>query len=314
MHTSLTIIILASIMIPAVGTSPLTPENYSVSEVIRVLGPDSFECRLSNYKPAPHVRFRVLLPGLDTQKTDERSKEQLADRLKSAKYIELRNVTFRSYFRVEADVWIDGHPYWRRPDLKIVPPEKDSEKQTTKQSAYQLLSAVPKRQPAEQNASTGNRSVTIRTLLETPVDCSMLRDDTPLSEALTILSESVEPRLPLVILWGDLQANAMIEKDTPIGVAGFRKLKLRQALNIVLHSAAGRGPKLALISGGGILTLRTQQTLPKGMKPQVYDTRDIMAMPSTAGFYNQGGGHNRGQNVDRRRPARTNRSGGFGGR
>ena len=104
MHTSLMAIILVSFAIPPSDTAPLTSENYRVSEIVRVLSPISFESKLENYKPAKSVRFRVTLRGSGTQD----SKEYLENILKSAGRIELRNAVFKSYFRVEADLWLDG--------------------------------------------------------------------------------------------------------------------------------------------------------------------------------------------------------------
>ncbi len=305
MHTSLMLIILVSIVVPASDTAPSASENYRISEVIRVLTPDSFECRLSDYKPAPSVRFRVYLPGFGTQNADGRAKELLAERLKSAKQIELRNTKFRSYFRIETDLWIDGKPFWKRPVSAAVGGEKEIDKQLPNSAIYQPATALLRRPsqqpkpPAKQSSLVKIRSATIRELLDTPVDCSMLTEDTPFSEAVAILAESVEPHLPLLILWKDLQANALIEKDTPIGVEGLRELKLRQALNIVLHSVSTNGPDLALVTEGKILTLGTEQTLLKDKITRVYEATDLLAVPSTAGAYNQGGFGHRSRNFGR---------------
>jgi hypothetical protein len=55
------VIILIGTVIPAADAGMAASKNYPVSEVVRVLSPISFECRLQDYKPAPSVRFRVVL-------------------------------------------------------------------------------------------------------------------------------------------------------------------------------------------------------------------------------------------------------------
>lgn len=292
MHTSLVAIILVSIVIPATDTSPAAFKNYQVREVVRVLSPHSFQCKLHNYKPAPSVSFRVNLSGLDTQDTDGLSKELLTDRLKSAKQIELRNIKFRNYFRVDADLWLDGQPFWEQPASPDI--------QNKKEIDHQPITASPWHRPHQSKLSSKQAmpvrrgGITIRNLLDTQVDCSMLSDDTPLFEALTILSESVEPHLPLLILWKDLETHALIEKETPISVEGFGRMKLRLALDIVLRSVSVNGSKLALVAEGRIITLASAQTLLKDKITGVYSAEDLLAQPSTGNMYNQGGFGNRG--------------------
>jgi hypothetical protein len=292
MYISLMKIILVSVAIPPSDTALLISENYHVSEIVRVLSPTSFESKLENYKPAKSVRFRVTLRDSGTRD----SKEYLENILKSAGRIELRNAVFKSYFRVEADLWLDGKP---------VGSEKETVKQLPNPAIYQPVTVLSRRQsqppepPTKPFLPVKNYSTTINELLDSQIDCSMLTEDTPLSEALVLLSESVEPRLPLLIHWKDLQMNALIEKETPIGVEGFGRLKLRQALNIILLSVAGREPKPVLVAEGGILILGTQQMQLNNKTTRVYEATDLLAVPSTADSYNQGGSRNEGANFRR---------------
>jgi hypothetical protein len=288
MHTSLAAIILVSCVIPAADSSPSTSENYRVSEVVSSLSPNSFQCKLDNYKPAPSVRFRVCLPD-----TEGLTKEALTARLKSAKEIELRNIKFRNYFRVEAEVWIDGQLFLEKRGSETAQNESDIPKPPSNLTGYQFSTAPqwqhPPKRSTEYAAPVRRGTIAISVLLDRPVDCSMLRDDTPLSEALTLLAESVEPRLPLLVFWKDLQANAFIEKETPIGVEGLGRIKLRQAMNIILRSVSAGGPRLVLMMEGGIIKLATDQTLLNRKSTQVYAIEDLLAPPSTGGMYNQGG-------------------------
>lgn len=298
MHTRLTAIILVSCVIPAAGTLPAVSENYRVSEVVSILSTRSFQCKLDDYKPAPSVRFRVTLPD-----TEGVTKETLTERLKSAKEIELRNVEFRNYFRVEADVWIDGQLFLERRRPALPQNESDSPKTPSNLTGYQLSTVSqwqnhPKRS-TEQTVPVQRRPIAITALLDTPVDCSMLSDDTPLSEALTLLAESVQPRLPLLILWKDLQVNAFIQKETPIGVEGLGRIKLRQAMNIILRSVSAGGSRLVVVTEGGMITLGTEQALLSNKVTRVYAADDLLAPPSTGRMYNQDGNGNRGGGFSR---------------
>lgn len=288
MHTRLMAIILISCVIPAAGALPAVSENYRVSEVVSILSPNSFRCKLDNYKPAPAVRFRVNLPEIEGV-----TKEALSERLTSAKEIELRNITFRNYFRVEADVWIDGQLFLEKRGSETAPNKSDSPKPPSNLTGYQFSTAPqwqqPPKQSAEHTASIRRGTISIPALLDTPVDCSMLSDDTPLSEALRLLAESVEPRLPLLIFWKDLQVNAFIEKETPIGVDGLGRIKLRQAMNIILRSVSAGGSRLVVVTEGGMIKLGTEQTLLRNKATQVYPVQDLLAPPSTGGVNNQGG-------------------------
>ena len=305
MHTGLAAIILVSIVIPAADVSLSMSTDYQVSEVVRVLTPNLFECRLFDYKPAPFVRFRVSLTDADVQRAGIQTKEQLEQRLKSAGEIELRNIRFRTYFRVEADLWLDGKPVVVRPvSTEAAPDVKTDEHKPTNLTTRQLNRW---QRPVVRRTVPIYRPVNIQVLLDTTVDCSMLEENTPLAEALAILSESVEPRLPLLVLWKDLQANALIEKDTLIGVEGFGRLKLRQVLDIVLRSVTGHGPKLVLLAEGGILTLGTHQAILAKREAKVYSATDLLALPSIAETLNQNGRGNSNRNLDRSKSGNNSR-------
>ena len=302
MHTSLMAIILVSIVIPASDAAPSISENYRVSEILRVLSPNSFESKLENYKPAKFVRFRVILRGFESGDSDKASKEYLENILKSANRIELRNAKLRSYFRVEADLWLDGKPFGDKHASAVAESDKETVKDSPNPIIYRPGTPLVgrKSEPSAKRSLPAKRhSSTIAELMDTQIDCSMLTEDMPLSEALDLLSESVQPCLPLLIHWEDLQVNALIEKDTPIGVEGFARLKLSQALDAILRSAAGREPNPALVAEGGILILASQQMLQKYRTTRVYDVRDLLAVPSTLGGYMQGSYGNSGGNFSR---------------
>jgi hypothetical protein len=237
--------------------------------------------------------------GSSKHSRDAESKRLLEERLKSAKQIELRNAIFKSYFRIEAELWLDGKPFGPIPAGKAIEVEKQPKKQQKKTILYRPVSTLskPHKQPeslVKHSRVVKSRSVTIGELLGREIDCSMLTENTPLSEALELLCESVQPRLPLLIRWDDLQAYAFIEKDTPIGVEGFGSMKLGYALSHILQAVAGREPKPALIAEGGILILGSNEMLLKHKATRVFDVKDLLAVPSTEGMYQQGGSYGQG--------------------
>ena len=290
MYTSLITIILVSIVIPAGDTVLPSAQNYRVSEIVGVLSADSFQCKLSNYELAPSVRFQVFLP-----KAEGVTEETLSELLNSSKQIELRNVQFRSYFRVEADLWLDGELFLKKRDREPIPQKgSDSFRQrgVVDGSLPKMQSWQQLQRPQESDSprvTVQRFAVTIEELLETDVDCSMLTDETPLSDALTFLAKSVQPHLPLMMMWNDLEYNAAIEKETPIGVSGMGRMTLRQALTTIARSVSAGGPRLILVKGGGFVTLRTSQALLKDKSTRVYDVRDLVAPPSTGDIFNRNG-------------------------
>ena len=154
--------------------------------------------------------------------------------------------------------------------------------------------------------------VSLDALLNTTVDLSMINADTPLNEALEIMSNSVQPNLPLLVLWGDLENNALIDKEQPVGVSGFGRMKLGQAFKIVLRSVAAptRGD-LVMVAEGQVLTLGTRTGLQYKPVNRVYSITDLALPPS---FVNEFGSSRNGQSSDRnssgRNSSRRNNSGG----
>ncbi|HOK95231.1 MAG TPA: hypothetical protein PK052_08620 [Anaerohalosphaeraceae bacterium] len=277
-------------------------KTYQVEEFIRVLTPVSFLCRLKGYEPAPSVRFQVFLRGISPQNATDSDAQFFKEQLATARKIELRNPVFRNYFRVEADVWADGNDLSLRlikqnPSLAPTPEQAFSQN-TQPSSLPRPASAISANLlPADvRYPAVRTRRVSLQTLLDTPVDCSSLRSDTPFSEALDFLCGSVVPRLPLVVLWGDLQANALVEKDTPIGVEGFGRMRLGQVLDSILRSVAVGQVKPVLAAEGGILTLGTRVGLQEKNKTRVYSIEDLLMAPSRADEDSQSGygGQNRG--------------------
>jgi len=79
----------------------------------------------------------------------------------------------------------------------------------------------------------------IREQLSTIVDVSALTPEMPFAEAIELLKNSVEPPLPIVVLWKELQESCDIDPPTPIGMDGPPPVKLETALKTVLEAVSG---------------------------------------------------------------------------
>lgn len=99
-------------------------------------------------------------------------------------------------------------------------------------------------------------------LLEQMVDLSLLKSETPLGEAVKMLSRSVEPPLKIVVFWKDLLDNAQIKPATPIGMDGPAAIQLEAGLKTVLNAVAGGFTQLDYIVEHGVVTVATVDSLP----------------------------------------------------
>jgi hypothetical protein len=100
-------------------------------------------------------------------------------------------------------------------------------------------------------------------------------------EAINILRNSTVPKLNIAVLWKDLEQNADIYRDTPIGIDGVSKVPLRTHLKLLLMSiSAGGTEKLGYVVDDGVIIIATQGSLPKKMKTRVYDIADLVSAPA----------------------------------
>lgn len=107
-------------------------------------------------------------------------------------------------------------------------------------------------------------SKAIKKQLDMTVDVSKLKDNMPVSEAFDVLSKSVNPPLPITVMWKDLSENAFIDKEEPIGIDGknMSAVRLSTALDLVLKSVGAGLAELGYAIDGGILIVATRDTLP----------------------------------------------------
>ena len=98
-----------------------TAKNYgnaTVTEVTSIYDADTFRVNIKDYPPIAGERIPIRVLGVDapelrgkcqSEKTQAREAKQFTvAALRSAKVIELRNIQRGKYFRILADVYVDG--------------------------------------------------------------------------------------------------------------------------------------------------------------------------------------------------------------
>jgi len=96
-------------------------QNYGTlicSEVTSIYDGDTFRCNIEGVHPLLGNRISIRVNGVDTpemkdkrpaiKKLAQEAKQYTVTKLRTGKVIELRNVTRGKYFRIVADVYIDG--------------------------------------------------------------------------------------------------------------------------------------------------------------------------------------------------------------
>ena len=104
-------------------------------------------------------------------------------------------------------------------------------------------------------------------------------------EAINILRNCTVPPLNIAVLWRDLEENADIYRDTPIGMDGLRGVPLKTHLKILLASVSGGGvEKLGYVVDEGVIIIATQSSLPRRMRTRIYDVTDLVSEPANYRF------------------------------
>jgi hypothetical protein len=93
------------------------------------------------------------------------------------------------------------------------------------------------------------------------VNLSRLTPEMPVSEAVELLRNSVEPPLQIVVLWRDLQDNAQITPDSPIQMDGLADVNVRTALEALLKALAAGHTELSYKIGDNVVTVGTAEAL-----------------------------------------------------
>ena len=108
-------------------TTTETVENFKlypdvkVSRLLRVIDGDTFACDIEEHSAIAGKNISIRLRGINTPELGSKNEEErkkfanlekqrLSDLLHNARTIELRNLGRDKYFRINADVYIDGEP------------------------------------------------------------------------------------------------------------------------------------------------------------------------------------------------------------
>jgi len=115
-------------------------------------------------------------------------------------------------------------------------------------------------------------------------DPSTFTRNMPLSEAIDILRNSTSPRLNIVVLWKDLEENADIYPETPIGIDGVTGVSLSRHLKSLIEGVSGGSPEgLGYVVDDGVVVISTLGSLPERMVTRVYDISDLVGQPAQYG-------------------------------
>ena len=117
------------------------------------------------------------------------------------------------------------------------------------------------------------------------VSPSSFKPEMPLREAIDILRNSTIPPLNIVVMWRDVDQNADITPDTPIGIDGVSGVPLKIHLSLLLMSLSSSSlAQLGYVIKENVIIIGTKDSLPKQLITRVYDVSDIVAPPSMGGM------------------------------
>lgn len=280
---------LAASLFGGVAQGSFADCRCAIREIVRVHSPAEFSCRVERFAGVKNLKLRISVRGVEFEGEPQeirKKEEKLRQLLAKTKILELTNVEDRKYFRLLADVKADGVDI--KTYLEGNPAKATQEKALPKETVttparpaphLPALRPVAAASPPEK-PSRHLTSQDVETLLLQTGDLSALTPRTPLGEAIEILSGSVSPQIPIVILWNDLRENAFVDPHTPIGVGGLSHLPTGQALDLILRSigvAAVERP-IALVEGS-VVTIGTARTLKPRLRNQVYSVQELTLPP-----------------------------------
>lgn len=110
------------LLLAGCATHPRTQDklypDVKVSRLLRVIDGDTFRCDIDEHSAIAGKNISIRLRGINTPELRSRNpeerksanleKQRLSDLLNNARIIELRNIDRDKYFRIDADVYIDG--------------------------------------------------------------------------------------------------------------------------------------------------------------------------------------------------------------
>ena len=115
-------LLLVGVLLAGCATHPQTQDklypDVKVSRLLRVIDGDTFRCDIDEHSAIAGKNISIRLRGINTpelrsknpeeRKSADLEKQRLSELLNNARVIELRNIDRDKYFRIDADVYIDG--------------------------------------------------------------------------------------------------------------------------------------------------------------------------------------------------------------
>jgi hypothetical protein len=113
--------------------------------------------------------------------------------------------------------------------------------------------------------------------LDKVVDLSALTPKARLSAVIDEVKNSVDPPLPIVVLWRDLYDNADVEKTTEINMDGLSSVRLRTGLESLLKAVTGGfGEEIGYVVDDGVVTIATTMSLPTKLETRIYQVPAVI--------------------------------------
>jgi hypothetical protein len=255
-----------------------------------------FICRASKESRFGPARLYVTVRGLEVPEAiPQESYGYLESILTHAQSIRLTHIEMSRLFRLTCDVQVDGKDL----SQQLVSKGLAKRKEGPILSVSSPLKTHPAREtnnpiPIQSNSvrlpGRGIRITDWKSLLDQPVDLSVIQSDTPFRQALEMIRTSIEPPLPMMINWNDIQGNAFIGPDHPVGIDGLRNFPIGQVLELLLNAVDGGKGQLAFATRGQILVIASKRSLGDSLNMRVYNVSELTSPRSTGYGMNQMGG------------------------
>ena len=266
------------------GGSDIYPD-CTVAEVISVYDGVRFSCKAGGGDVLDGLRLKVSVRGVENTTDKIAAARFVADQLAKAKRVDLKKVYMRNYFRVVADVYVDGESL---ADILVM----------EGMARWQGVGKGPQMQVkiAERSRNAGEfYGETSRPSYGRGVDMEVFEPEMRLEDALDIIRTSVQPTLPIIVMWSEMESNAFVDKDTPIGFSGSGTMTPGGALRLLLSSIDEIGIGLQYAINDGVITIASDEMELKKRYLRVYDMSALVA-----DRYSMGMGYgNRGRNNGR---------------
>ena len=122
---------------------------------------------------------------------------------------------------------------------------------------WRQIIAKPTRKP-EEAVGQDPANARVEKQLDEIVNLPGLSPEMPLREAITMMSNSVDPPLQIFVNYNDLYNNANIDQTTPVNMGPLSNVRLRAALDRLLSSVSAGVAQLGYIVSDGLVTIATR--------------------------------------------------------